>query len=215
MYADRGYSAIDLRKQFVNDLVILINELQHEGHEVVLMMDANEASVRGSAVDRLILSCHLADAHALAGKTDPPRGSVKIDFVLISATLVESVKAAAILPLHDGYLSDHRELLVDFDSATLFSSKTSSVTPAVDRRLTSSNPRAVHTYADAMKKQIVRHGILEKVLELQHQSDTGQWSSECEQEWEMIDSLLAEARSASEGKCDAKRTGQLPWSPAL
>jgi hypothetical protein len=35
-------------------------------------MDANKASVSGSAVDKMCYSCNLADVHALSGKTDRP-----------------------------------------------------------------------------------------------------------------------------------------------
>jgi hypothetical protein len=72
MYADRGHSLINLRQQFVADIIIVINDLQHKGHDVVVMMDANEASISGSAVDRMCYSCNLADVHTLSGKKDPP-----------------------------------------------------------------------------------------------------------------------------------------------
>jgi hypothetical protein len=88
MYADRGYSTVNLRNQFVTDIIMLINELQHSGHEVVVMMDCIETSEFGTAANKICYSCNLADAHALAGKHSPPptyhRGSEKIDFVLIS-----------------------------------------------------------------------------------------------------------------------------------
>jgi endonuclease/exonuclease/phosphatase (EEP) superfamily protein YafD len=101
------------------------------------MTDLNEASGFGSAADKLCYECNLADAHALAGLSNPPptyhRGLAKIDFVLISASLVASVRASAIMALHDGYLSDHRALLVDFDARSMFLSDTSPITAAVDR----------------------------------------------------------------------------------
>jgi endonuclease/exonuclease/phosphatase family metal-dependent hydrolase len=128
--------AMHLRNQFVTDIVILIRELQQQGHEVVLMTDLNEASGFMSTADKLCYECNLADAHALAGLSNPPptyhRGSAKIDFVLISASLVNSVRAPAIMALHDGYLSDHRALLVDFDVRSMFLSNTSPITQALD-----------------------------------------------------------------------------------
>ena len=44
MYADCGIQNIDLCTQFVSDMVKLIKSFQAEGNDVVLMMDANEAS---------------------------------------------------------------------------------------------------------------------------------------------------------------------------
>ena len=82
MYADRGFSTVNLRNQFVTDLIILIHELQHSGSEVVVMADLNEASGFGSAADRLCYECNLADAHARDGLMNPPptyhRGSEKL-----------------------------------------------------------------------------------------------------------------------------------------
>jgi hypothetical protein len=119
MYANRGFSTMNLRNQFVTDIITLICDFQHNGHEIVLMTDLNEASGFGSAADKLCYACNLADAHAVAGLNNPPptyhRGSAKIDFVLISASLVSSVRASAIMAPHDGYLLDHQALLVDFE----------------------------------------------------------------------------------------------------
>ena len=219
MYADRGFSTVNLRNQFVTDLIIVIHDLQHSGHEVVVMADLNEASGFGSAADRLCYECNLADAHALAGLTNPPptyhRGSEKIDFVLLSASLVSSIRASSILALHDGYLSDHRALLVDFDAHSLFMEETSPITQAGDRRLTSSSPREVHTYIESMRVHVAKHDLIVKVMRLKSLSETDQWSDKCGCEWEIIDKLLSDARLSSEGKCTAKLSGQVPWSPEL
>jgi hypothetical protein len=219
MYADRGYSSVNLRDLFVTDIITTVNDFQTDGHEVILMMDCNEASGFGTAADRIMYACNLADAHALDSKNDPPatyhRGLAKIDFVLISASLVTAIRAASIMALHDGYLSDHRALLVDVDANSLFSGDTSQVTPAVERCLTSTSPRAVHTYCEAMKEQVDRHNLLAKVKKLQQMSMQNVWTDECALEWEVIDQRLAEARIFAERKCKVKRSCMLPWSPAL
>ena len=149
MYANRRFSTVNLRNQFLTNITILIRDLQHNGHEMVLMTDLNEASGFGSAADTLCYTCNLVDAHALAGLNNPPptyhRGLTKIDFVLISASLISSVRASAIMALHGGYLSDHRALLVNFDARSMLMSDTSPITQAVDQRLTSTSPREVHT----------------------------------------------------------------------
>jgi hypothetical protein len=155
----------------------------------------------------------------MAGKQNPPptyhRGLAKIDFVLLLASLGPSVRAASIMALYDGYLSEHRALLVDFDAQSLFTSDTSPVTQPVERRLTSTSPRAVHTYIESLKGHFAKHDIASKVYQLQQMSDTCQWSDECVQVWESINRLLSEARRSSERKCKAKRSGLFPWSPAL
>ena len=141
MYADRGQATVNLRQQFVIDLIALLTKWQTQGHDMVVMMDANEPAGPGSASDRLIYACGLTDAHKRENElVDPPpthqRGRKKIDFVLVSQRLVNAIKARSILPIHDGYLSDHRALLVDFDSGVLFSGPTSEVVAPHARQLT-------------------------------------------------------------------------------
>ena len=72
MYADRGLSSVNLREQFVIDLITLIRDFQTRGHEIVLIMDVNEACGHRSAVDRLLCACQLSDVHAKCGNDPPP-----------------------------------------------------------------------------------------------------------------------------------------------
>jgi hypothetical protein len=125
-YASLGHASVNLREEFVKDISALITKLQDQGHNIQLSMDANEASGPGSGVDRIMSNCNLVDAHSLCTSDFSPmpatyqRGSKKIDFVLLSPRLADAVVGVSILALHDGYLSDHRALVVDFDSALLF-----------------------------------------------------------------------------------------------
>ena len=96
MYADRGHASINLREQFVLDLIAQIKMWIKAGHDVILMLDANEPAGPGSAIDRLIYACGLTDAHVRETESvDPPpthqRGSEKIDFVLVSNRLVKTI----------------------------------------------------------------------------------------------------------------------------
>ena len=220
MNADRGATAVNLRDHFISDLAALILANKAKGHDIILMMDANEACGNGSGVDRLLLCCGLVDAHTLSSDSTPPpatyqRGSAKIDFIMVTPRLVQAVRAATILPLHDGYLSDHRALIVDFDAKALFASTTSPVLPPTSRRLTSTNPKALHIYIEHMGKHIAVHGLIDKVAELQAISEKGNWSEAEVKDWEIIDNLLEQGRAAAEAKCPSKRSGTLPWSPEL
>jgi hypothetical protein len=224
MYASLGHAYVNLREQFVTYISALINDLQDQGHNIQLSMDGNEASGPGSGVDPIMRKCYLVDAHSLCTSDSSPmpatyqRGSKKIDFVLLSPRLVDAVVlGVSILELYDGYLSDHRALIVDFDSILLFGGPTSPIVAPQERRLTSTNPRAGHEYT---KKNMRSHfevhrTILEKVAALFEKSDIDQWSAEEIIEWEKIDDFLDQGRRAAENKCAARRSGQYPWSPEL
>ena len=221
MYAARGKGPINLRQQVVTDLVGLINKLKDEGHDIVLMIDANEASGNGTAVDRFLLDCGMVDAHTLCvnePRPPPPThqsGSVKIDFVLITPRLRNAVIAASILPYCDGYLSDHRALVVDFDALEMFGDTTSPIVSPMDRRLTSTNPKAVHIYITAWRIYLAAHNLVQRVDELQKSSKEGKWCDESVMEYEVIDQLLSEGRSMGENKCPPKNSGAYPWTPDL
>jgi ribonuclease HI len=221
LYASWGHSSINLREQFVTDISALIIELQDKGHTIQLSMDANEASGPGSGVDRIMSNCNLVDAHSIRTSDSSPvpatyqRGSKKIDFVLLSPRLVEAVVGVSILALYDGYLSDHRALIVDFDALLLFGGPTSSIIAPMERRLTSTNPRAIHAYTTHMRSHFATHRIVEKVAALSAKSAKDQWGPAEILEWEKIDDQLDKARRAAEQKCASKQSSKYPWSPEL
>ena len=172
----------------------------------MLMLDANEPAGPGLAIYCLIYACCLTDVHTRENEAiEPPpthqQGSKKTDFVLVSERLVQAVKSRAILPIHDGYLSDHRALLVDFDSRILFAGPTSEVVAPKSQQLTSTNPKAVAKYTTLMLQQIAKHNVLSKVENLNLRLQSGNWNPEDTQQWEIVDQIMAQARSYAERKC--------------
>ena len=132
MYADRGYSTTNLQLQFVLDLIQKMQQWQTAGHDIVLMMDVNEPSGHGSAVDRFIYACGLTNVHTRSTETvNPPptyhRGRSKNDIVLVTHRVAQAVTSRTSLPIHDSYLLDNRALLVNFDASKLFAGPTSEV----------------------------------------------------------------------------------------
>jgi hypothetical protein len=94
-------------------------------------------------------------------------------------------------------------LVVDLDANTLFGEKTSPIVPPKERRLTSTNPEALHIYITHMRKH------------LREKSDGGNWTEDDTHEWETIDDLLRQGQTAAENKCPGLRSGQYPYSPEL
>jgi hypothetical protein len=127
--------------------------------------------------------------------------------------LKEAIQAACILPLNEGYLSDHRALVVDFDPRLFFGGHTSDIVAPSARRLTSTNPKAVHLYITFMRQYIEQHQLSERINALKAKSNSDvPWSEEDIAEWEKCDCLIAQGQRAAEKKCPAKRSGQFPWS---
>jgi hypothetical protein len=220
-YASNGQQAGNLRERFVTEISTLILDLQSQGHDIQLSMDANEASGPASGVDRIMSKCKLVDAHKLCESDSRPmpatysRGSKKIDFVLISPSLVVAVVGVSILELHDGYISDHRALVVDYDATLFFGGPTSPIVAPQPRRLTSTNPKAVHTYTSHMRSQFEMHLITEKRIALVEKSDSGDWTTSDEDEFNRLDDTLKRGCLAAENKCDPRLSGLYAWSPEL
>ena len=110
-------------------------------------------------------------------------------------------------------MSDHRALVVDFVPSILFGNDTSDMVPPAQRLLTSTNPRAVHTYIAHLRKHVSIHAIERKVEQLMHASENGTWSSTDETLYEQVSQSMREGRVAAESKLPNKRSGIFWWSP--
>jgi hypothetical protein len=100
-----GVKKPNVRKQFVMDIIQFIQQLQSAGHEIILSLDANEASVDTPdkyGIDLIIKSCHLTDLHTLSHSHPPLTykygSNRRIDYMLGSETIAESVVHAGYLP---------------------------------------------------------------------------------------------------------------------
>jgi hypothetical protein len=145
----------------------------------------------------------LVDFHSLSSNKTPypatyQHGSDKIDFVLVSSRVVGAVTGVSIIALHDGYLSDHRALVVDLDANTLFDEITSPIVSPKERCLTSINPRALHLYIDHMRKDFNYHNLPEKVIAPRVKSEAVIWTDDDTHEWEIIDDLISQGQTAAE-----------------
>ena len=217
----RGRKPKNLRQQTITDLLKFIRSLKEDGQDIVLMMDANETAGTGSLLDRLMMTGGLVDAHAIGANkslTAPAtyqRGSAKIDYIFITPRLVEAVRAASILPICDGYPSDHRALVLDLDPLVMFGDTTTKLVPGGTRPLTSKSPRAVTPYIAEMRKHFEDNKIVDRVLELDQASHEGKWSKRFTVLHGILDHLLEEGRSRCEKKCPSKPSGAYPFSPEM
>lgn len=122
----------------------------------------------------------------------------KLTSVSSHQSLLDAVVACSILSLHDGYLSDHRPLVVDSDPKCLFGDQTSDVQRFPNRRLTSTDPRAVHKYVQNMKLHFQQYFIVEHFQALQQASASNQRNAEWEQLYNDLSRDIATGRRYSE-----------------
>jgi hypothetical protein len=159
-----GAKKPNVRKQFVTDIVKFILQLQSEGHDIILSLDANEASVDSPdkyGIDLIIKSCHLTDLHTL-NPSPPPHtykygSNRRIDYMLGSEAIAESVVHAGYLPFDDnGITSKHRGLFIDFDHHQVLG-QVDNITRPANRQLKSEDPIATDLYLAAFKSYADSH----------------------------------------------------------
>jgi hypothetical protein len=160
------------RAQFIKDLTRQMRQWQANGNEIILMLDANEQmGTEEEGIQYLTTSCNLTDIHAhrcpnISNMATYSRGSKRIDFILISKNLVDTVTGAGFLPFFQGIESDHRGAFVNFDEKQLFHGKTPLLYTHAARRLTSKLRRAVKTYKAELWKRLQAHNITNRSINI-------------------------------------------------
>ncbi len=121
----QGVIRPNVRKQFISDIAKFVNDLQSEGHEIILSVDANEIVGQDSSfgIGHLLDECSLVDLHHLSPAVPPATYKYgyhrKIDYMLGSLGVVQSVRRAGFLAYDNGIFSKHRGLFLDFDFQSL------------------------------------------------------------------------------------------------
>jgi len=132
----QGHRAPDPRSQFIDDLIVLINQWRAQNKAVLICLDANENPQIQSTtgIYRIFNETDLIDlpSHHHPGQHRPPtynRGSTPIDPCAGSIEFANALKAAWYLPFGEpiGLKGDHRTLGLDFDSSKLFQQSVSPI----------------------------------------------------------------------------------------
>jgi hypothetical protein len=215
-----GIKKPNVRKQFVLDIIQFIQNLQSDGHDIILSLDANEAVTDISekqGIDLILKSCHLADLHTL-GHSQPPAtykygSNRRIDYMLGSEAIADSVVHAGYLPFDDnGITSKHRGLFIDFDHHQVLG-KVDHIVRQANRQLRSEDPLATDRYMKAFKSYIDSHDICGRLddLKIVINSMTLRRIREC---YDSIDRDITRAMLHAE-KAAKKPSGKYAWSPEL
>ena len=113
---------ISPRKAFMRDLKNSIRTAQEEGDSIILCGDFNETMLEAnSGIATLAEECNLVDLFSVRlGDAQTPttyqRGRKRLDFVLMSSDLLQTVKAAGYDPFGYRIVSDHRGYFIDLDA---------------------------------------------------------------------------------------------------
>jgi hypothetical protein len=230
------------RRQFILDLQGWLSDKIEGGHELIVSMDANDtynpglpgtphpveyqperptiSSTHNGKLSTLIASCGLRDPLAMQHSSRPfpashIRGSKRIDYILVTPSLVPAVTNSGSLAFHSLFHSDHRAYYLDFNSVLLFSAPAYDIAPPSYRQLQLSDPRLKNQYRDILHKQLEYHKIYDKVESLQVASATGTWSDAHTQDYQSVDKTITEAMLHAESNTGRKFSTRYEWSPEL
>jgi len=115
------YKYPDPRGRIIDDLIAFINSKKDKGHDIVLMIDANETlKERNSGIRHLLDATGLVDVLAQINDSEIPSTYINakkrcIDFMLMTPRAAAAVEKMGMLSFNDGILTDHRGIFVDFD----------------------------------------------------------------------------------------------------
>lgn len=211
--------SIDPREEILADLQTRIQNSKDDGHEIILLMDANESlQVPNCRLSKWVRSNTLVDIHVMkhGTKDDFARGINPkcIDYILTTPSKAEYVTAAGILPIKEVCNGDHRALFADFDLKTFLRGEPSVESTTSRRGLKTSNPRAVKTYRETLKNELDKSNLesdasmINFAIKMKSRSP-----DELRRMINLFDDDLTAMKLKSEKECN--KISDLPWSPTL
>eukprot|EP00957_Ditylum_brightwellii_P152863 11635288-Ditylum_brightwellii.AAC.1 len=94
------------------------------------------------------------------------QGKHQLDFIFITPGIVPALLTAGSLPFNIPFISNHRAIYADFDSAILFNGEYNNPIDSSKQGLVSDNPKRSEKYLDILSKYFTAHNIAARVQHL-------------------------------------------------
>jgi hypothetical protein len=171
-----GHETPNPRRQVLLDLKEIILTRIGQGYDVCVSMDANEElNSRNNQLTEWMEQCGLLSVHENFFDTEYydtcpipstyDRGPKKIDYVLCTPRLLSCVENVTIEAMNEGSPSDHRGLIVDFNTDKLLG-KTSNIAKHKTRVLKSISRKGSGQYREVLHKSLLDQNIFGRVESL-------------------------------------------------
>jgi len=229
----------DPHRQCILDLQAWLETITAQGHAIILSLDSNEdisekegsfhplryiegkhpiSKTHNGSLATLATTCGLIDPLASHHKDRPfpatyNRGQSRLDYILVSSSILPSVQRSGILPYQSIFYSDHRACFLDIDSIQLFGDSTTSMAPPCRRQLQLQDPGIVEKYNEVLQKQLAYHKVQDKIKVLQQALPN--WTKQHQDSYEKLDRIITEAMRHAEKQSCKKYTSKFAWSPTL
>ena len=203
--SNKGFTNIHPRQAFIRDLEAFILQIQSKGHDIILGGDFNESlEDKHSGILRLTNGTNLTDPflhffpyHQSFGTHI--LGSRRIDSVYVTPNLMRSIKSIGYAPFQYAKPSDHRPLLIDFDTKTLFGYREHPLQHPSNRIIKSKDRKAVTRFISRWFEEI------SKTNAFALQSDLDDDDSATPETVEIIDAIMGKTGDIAEQACRRRR----------
>lgn len=200
----QGRHTIHPRQAFIQDLSRFISSLHAQGHSVILGGDFNESlEDKNSGILKLITTNNLTDPFLYRFPQHPDFGTHalgkrRIDAIFITTTLLPSVLRIGYAPFQYGTPSDHRPVVVEFDTRMLFGKANIPLHNMPSRQLKSKDRKSVTQFVNRWYEEIVRQGGFK--FQAQIDNDTAPPNV-----LEMVDDIITTSSDTAEQACRRRR----------
>jgi hypothetical protein len=197
------------RTAFIDDLISFITSLQRDKHDIIVGGDWNDyLNAPNSSLVRLCTTLQLVDPWLTHFPENPSfatheRGTQRIDSVLVSHSLLQTITTLGYSPVGLISSSDHRSLFISFSTERLFGQNPTSLNSPSQRSVRSNDKQSVTTFVESMYSHLIQHNVFERAKQLlptepdlvSHQVNLV----------EAIDSIIGQAGDLGERKCHRRR----------
>jgi hypothetical protein len=212
------------RQQFITDLTAEIKQLQADGHEILLGLDANEATEQpNSQIAKLVEACHLTDLvlHLHGHVDNPPpntynRGRLKIDHLFGTAATASAVSKSGIDSFGEVFSSTHRGSFVDLDMTKLLGGTPDNLGALLPRTINGKDPRVIIPFKNALYPYVQKHNIVARALQLEPLLDTTLSKEEKTQLLKTMHAIDTDLQRGFEhATTNCARTFKSEWTPKI
>ncbi len=191
-----------------------IREWKKQGHEVLIMMDANY-TLEERYVRDLVTSLGLFDIHKEMLETPAgtfERGGRRIDMMLGTDGVLDCVTQCGYEEYNQVAVSDHRAVYADFDFRKILGKDSPDLTNPTHRNLSSDRPKHNHWYKEMVHRYFVKHRVYQRAEEIV-ENPKGLSMQRLQIMYEKLDKDITRAMISAEKVL--KTRSDLPWSPVL
>jgi hypothetical protein len=223
------------------DLQYFVQELQQEGDDFILFLDANQdehqifqsqehnecfktksgfhvdISIDGS-LRTFMFNCGLTnlltDVHSEHILNTHLRGFKQMDFSLVTDEMRPCIKAIGLLD-ESILKSDHRAIFLELGIILIFSAPPERLERPQFRNLKLDDLQIYDSYRKLVHTQFECHNIYDRVKKISERGKADDWLYKDELAYETLDREITAAMLRAEEKCSIRKHHNTPWAPSL